>query len=164
PLGDVLGDAAHADDDTTRVAHDVGPGVDPSDLTPGTFDRVFALVPLAGDERVLQRLGHFGPFVDVHQLEVGVERPLEAQGGHAVDPVQLRRHLEIARAGVPDPQPDMGQRLHLLQPLHALGEGGLRLQLLADVANNDRHSACQPVPGQRYDGQHYGHEHAVPAL
>ena len=87
---------------------------------------------------------------------MGGEGPVELEGVHPVDLVELGAPLHGARPQVPEPTAHVGQGLGVAQPALHLGQGGLGQVLLGDVPGDGQQSP-RPVAPLR-DGTE-GHPH-----
>ena len=91
-----------------------------------------------------------------------LERAVEVERVDPVDPVELGAPLHRPRSQVPQPAPDVRQRLALLHPRVDLGQGGLGQVLLGDVARHHHRADGQFLGVEdRAEGQGDRQGHAV---
>ena len=132
------------------------------DLPVGTHDPVLAVELATGLDGRHHGRPHRLTIVRVDQPQMRLEGAVEVERVDPVDPVELGAPLHRPRSQVPQPAPDVRQRLALLHAGVDLRQGGLRQVLFGDVAR-DHHRADWEFLGveDRAEGQGDRQRHPV---
>ena len=102
-------------------------------LPVGTHDPVLAVELATGLDRRHHGRTHRVTVLRVDQPEMRLECPVEVERVDPVDPVELGAPLHRPCSQVPQPAPDVRQRLALLHARVDLRQRGLRQVLFGDV-------------------------------